>query len=187
MGEDLRRRGLAWRWRRRLWRRAQPGQCRADHGLAKAEAAPEALPGAVAEMAIGGPDGSGHGTGGGEQEEAAKAGGGQTQSADFVGDPDAESAAAPRPCLAIAAKDASGADGFVLEVLLVESVQTAVAIENADDLAMRTRRMLEPLSHCRPFVVAAAKPALLCHASHASTKIVILQAWKSGGVEAGYD
>ena len=186
MGEDLCRGPLrGFGGQLRWW--AARGQCRAELGLTEVESLPDALPGAVAEMAVGGTDGGEDGAGGGELEEAPKTVGGQAKAADFVCAPDAESATATWPCLAIAAKDASGADGFVFEVLVVKSVEAAVAIEGADDLAMRTRGMLEPLGKRRPFVCAAAKPALLPHASRASPKIVILQRWESGGVEAGYE
>src|SRR5271170_7394010 len=180
MGEDLGH-WPAWRWRRQLGRRAQPGECGADHDLAMAETLPDALPRAVAEMAIGGPDGSEEGADGGELEESPKTAGGQAEPANFVGAPDAESAAATGPGLAIAAKDAAGADGFALEVFLIKSIQTAVAIESADDLAMRTGRMLEPLGKRRPFVGVPAKPSLLAHRA--------MPPWKSsfyrGGKVAG--
>ena len=152
-----------------------------------AETLPDTLPRAVAEMAIGGPDGSEEGADGGELEESPKTAGGQAEPANFVGAPDAESAAATGPGLAIAAKDAAGADGFMLEVFLIKSIQTAVAIESADDLAMRTGRMLEPLGQapsirpCRGKTIAAGPPR------HASLEIVILQGRGSGGVVAGYD
>jgi hypothetical protein len=131
--------------------------------FSQVETLPDALQRAVAEMAIGGTDGSANGAGGGELEESPKRTGGQAESADFVGTPDAESAPATRPCLAIAAKDASGADGFLFAVFVVKSIQRAVAIEGADNLAMRTGRLLEQLRKRRPFVQAAAKPSLLAH------------------------
>ena len=60
MGEDLGRRpvcGLVGDGRQ-FGRRAACRQCRADLALAQVEAFPDALPGAVAEMAVGGADGS---------------------------------------------------------------------------------------------------------------------------------
>jgi hypothetical protein len=162
MREDLCRRPVRAVGGQFGWR-AAPGQCRAELGLTQVETLPDALQRAVAEMAIGGTDGSANGAGGGELEESPKRTGGQAESADFVGTPDAESAPATRPCLAIAAKDASGADGFLFAVFVVKSIQRAVAIEGADNLAMRTGRLLEQLRKRRPFVQAAAKPSLLAH------------------------
>ena len=170
-----------------LGRRALCGKCRADLALAKAEAFPDALQGAVTEVAVGSAASGEEAAGGGELEEAPQAGGGQAQASDFIGAVDAESPAAPRASVAIAAKDASGADGFLFAVLLVESVQGAVAIEGADDFAMRTGHLLEPLGKGQPILGAAAKPSLLPHGPAASTKIVILRMGESGGVEAGYE
>ena len=133
--------------------------------MGQVESLPNALPGAVAEMAVGGTNGSGQGADGGELEEAPKAAGGEAEPSDFVDAPDAEGATAAGAGLAIAAKDASGADGLALEVLLVEPEQTAVAIEGADDLAMRAGRLLEPLGKRRPFAIVPAKPSVVGHES----------------------
>ena len=146
------------------WRAAR-GQCCAEFGLGQVESLPNALPGAVAEMAVGGTNGSGQGADGGELEEAPKAAGGEAESSDFVGAPDAEGATAAGAGLAIAAKDASGAEGFLAGVLVVKTEQTAMAIEGADDLAMRTGCLLEPLGKRRPFAFVPAKPSVVGHES----------------------
>jgi hypothetical protein len=70
---------------------------------------------------------------------------------------------------------------------LVKAAQKAVPNQRADNLAMRTRRLLEPPSHRGPFLVVADKTSLLTHAGQASTKIMILPARGRGGVVAGYE
>ena len=71
MGEDLQPAGAGLRGdlRRQFGRRAPPGQCRADLALAQVEPFPDALPGAVAEMAVGGADGCARVAGDGAFEE----------------------------------------------------------------------------------------------------------------------
>jgi hypothetical protein len=63
------------------------------------------------------------------------------------------------------------------------AAQRAVTNQGADDLAMRTGRLLKPFHHHPPFVVVAEKPSLLPHRT--SPKIAILPGWC--GVKAGYD
>ena len=170
---------------RQLGRRAPRRQCRADLALALVEAFPDALPGAVAEMAVGGADGGADAAGDGGLEEPPQAAGGQAEPSDLVGAPDAEGPPATGACIAVAAKDPPGAHGFSLGAAVVKAVQKAVPNQRADGLAVRTRRLLEPLGHGVPFLVAAVKPSLLAHAAHASAKIVILPAWGRGGVGRG--
>jgi hypothetical protein len=188
MCQDLGRRpmrGLRRQPGRQLRRRATCRQSGADLDLAVVESFPDALPGAVGEVAVCGADGLGNAAGGGAFEEPPQTGGGEAESSDFVGAPDAEGTAATRACIAVAAKDAAGAQCSP-RVALVKAAQKAVANERADHLAMWTRHQLEPLSDGDPFFVAATKPWLLAH-FHASTKIVILPAPGRRGVEAGYD
>ncbi len=191
MGEYLRcrpGRGSGGRPGRQLGRRAPRRQCRADLALALVEAFPDALPGAVAEMAVGSADGFAYTFfRGGAFQKPPQTAGGQAESADFVGTPDAEGPPATRACIAVAAKDPPGADRFLPGVALVKTAQKAVPIQRADHLAVRTRHQLELLGKRVPFLAAAAKPSLLAHLDHAPTKIVILPAWGSSGVEAGYD
>jgi hypothetical protein len=185
MCQDLGRRPQRGLRRQRRWRAA----CRqrgADPALAVVKSFPDALPGAVSEVAVCSADGLGNATGGGALEEPPQRAGGEAESSDFVGAPDAEGTAATRACIAVAAKDAAGAQCSP-RVALVKAAQKAVANERADHLAMWTRHQLEPLSDGDPFVIAATKPWILAHLGHASTKIVILPAPGRRGVEAGYD
>src|SRR5271163_3530551 len=117
----------------------------ADLALAQVEPSPDALPGSVAEMAVGSADGCDHGAGDGALEEAPQAAAGQAEPANFVGTPHAESPPAARPTVAVAAKDASSPHGL-MPAAVVKAAQIAVADERADSLAMRTRRQLEPLN-----------------------------------------
>ena len=164
---------------RQFGRPADSQESRADLALAQVEPSPDALPGSVAEMAVGSADGVGNGAGHGVLEEPPQAAAGQAEPANFVGTPDAESPPTARPTVAVAAKDPPGADGFLPGAAVVKAAQKAVADEGANNLAMRTRRQLELLSQAVPFLVAAAKQSL--HANHAS-KIVIVPAWGSSGV-----
>lgn len=161
MGEDLRRRSL--RGRRFRWRavRRQGG---ADLALALVEPFPDALQCPVAQMAVGGADGGGHSAGDGGFEEPPQTAGSQAQPSDFVGDPDTESAPATRASIAVAAKDPAGPDRFSLAAALVISAQITVPNERADNLAVRTRRLLQPFGNGDPFLVATVKPSLLGHA-----------------------
>lgn len=163
MCEDLRRRGPSRGPRRQFGRQAPPRQCRADFALAMIEPFPDALQGSVTEIAVGGSDGSEHAAGGGALEEPPQSGGGQAQPSDFVREPDADSPPAAATRIAVAAKEPSGADCLLLTVALVVAEQIAVSNQCADHLAMRTGRLLKPLSQRVPFLVAAAKPAHLAH------------------------
>ena len=185
MGEDVLGRSL--RRPGQLGRRTARRQCRADLALSLVEAFPDALPGPVAEMTVGGADGGGDGAGGGVLEEAPQSAGGQAEASDFVGEPDAEGPPATAACIAVAAKDPPGALGLALGAAFVITAQKAVPNERADGLAVRAGRLLEPFANRRPFRVAAVKPSLIAHGNRASAKIVILPARQRGGVVAGYD
>ena len=148
---------------RQFGRPADSQEGRADLALAQVEPSPDALPGSVAEMAVSSADGCDNGAGHGVLEKPPQAAAGQAEPANLVGTPDAESPPAARSTVAIAAKDPPGADGFLPGAAVVKAAQIAVADERANDLAMRTRRQLEPLSQGVPFLVAAAKPSLLAH------------------------
>lgn len=167
MSKDLRRRsvrrfGRQFGWR--LGRRAPRRQCRADFALAQVEPLPDALPGPLTSPAVGdGTDGSGDAAGNGIFEESPQSTGCQAKPSDFVGEPDAEGPSAARACVAIAAKDSASADRFSLGVALVESAQKAVPVQRANNLAVRTPRLLELFSNRAPFLLAAVKPSLLAH------------------------
>ena len=180
MREDLRRRSMRGFARQVGWR-TSPRQRRADLALALVEPFPNALQGPVTELAFGGADGCADAADNGVLEEAPQTAGGEAEPSDLVGTPDAESPPAPRPCIAVAAKDPPGAHGFSLGTALVKPAQIAVPNQRTDNLAMRTRCLLEPLGNRVPFLGTAAKPSLGAHAP-APTKIVILRPW---GKDAG--
>jgi hypothetical protein len=185
MGEDLRRwpaRGFGRQRGRQLRWRAPLRQCRADLALAQVEALPEALPGPVAEMAIGGANGSEDAVGDGALEEAPQTAGGQAEPSDFVGAPDAESPTATATCLAVAAKNPPRADRLSLGMALLIAAQKAVANQRADHLAVRTRHLLKSLRHRAPFLGAADKPTHLAHARPVtSTTSLILPPRRGAG------
>lgn len=160
MGEDL---GLRPRFGRQHRRLAAPRQRRADLALGQVEAFPDALPGSVTAMAAG-PDGSSNAAGHCVFEETPQTAGGQAQPPDFVGEPDAEGPPAAGPGLAVAAKDAAGADRLFPGAAFIVSAQRTVANQRADHLAVRTGHQLEPLTNRVPVVGAAVKPMLLGHA-----------------------
>jgi hypothetical protein len=186
MCEDVRRRslrGLA----RQLGRRTPPRQCRADLALAPGEPFPDALPGSVTQMAVDGADGSADAAGRGASEEAPQTAGGQAESTDFVGDPDAERAATTATHMAVAAKDSASPQCFSPRAAVVESVQTAVPNQRTHHFAVRAGRLLEPFRQRDPFVGATVKPLLPDHSDHAPRKTSILAVDGRGGVVAGYD
>ena len=122
MGEDLRR-GSVCGFGRQLGRRAARRQCRADLALAVVEPFPDALPGPVAAAGSRQRGWRRDAAGDGVLEEPPQAAGGQAEPSDLVGDPDAEGPPAAGPCMAVAAKDPPGAEGFALGIAVVESVQ----------------------------------------------------------------
>jgi hypothetical protein len=147
-----------------IWRRATSRQCRAEFALAQVKPFPDALPGAVASPAVGDDAACrGDAASDGAFEESPHCVSGQAQSPDFVGGPDAESPTAAAPPMAVAAKDPSSADRLALGIAFVVTSQKAVANQRAHRFAMRARRLLESFSNRVPFLVAAAKPALLAH------------------------
>jgi hypothetical protein len=186
MREHLRRRPMRGFGRQLGWR-ASPRQCRADLALALVEAFPNALQGPVTELAFGGAAGCAYAVGHGALEEPPQTAGGQTEASDFVGAPDAESPAAPRTCIAVAAKDPPGAHGFSLGTALVKPAQIAVPNQRTDNLAMRTRCLLEPLGNRVPFLGTAAKPSLGAHAPAPHENRNSTSVGKRRGVVAGYD
>jgi hypothetical protein len=163
MCKDLRRRS-ARRFGRQLGRRAPRRQCGADFALAQVEPFPDALPGPVTSLAVGDDAAcSGDAAGDDALEESPQSAGCQAQPSDFLRDPDAESPSATATRIAVAAKDPPSAQRFSLGVALVVSAQIAVANQRANRFAMRTRRLLEPLSNRAPFLLATVKPTLLAH------------------------
>lgn len=167
-------------------RRAAPRKCRADLALAQAEALPDPLQGSVTQMAFGGTNGGGEAAGNGVLQKTPQRAGGQAQPSDLVGAPDAERPPATSPGMAIAAKDAPGADHFSRAAVVV-TIQRTVANQRADNVAMRTGRQLEPLMDGVPLVVATIKPTLLCHARSMPREKRDCTGAKRRGVEAGYD
>jgi len=146
--------------------------------LGLVEPLPDALPGAIAEPAVDGPAGGQNGAGDGELEELPQCAGSHTEASNSVGALDANGPSAAGPSVAVTAEDAPGADGLLL------AVQAAVADQRADDLAVRARRLLEPLCDGQPFLGAAEEPALLTQ-GHAFPKIKILPTSGRRGVWAG--
>jgi hypothetical protein len=188
MGEDLRGRpvcGIRRRPGQQLGRRAAPAQGRADVALCPVEPFPDALRRPITPPAIEGAAGGEDAMGDGALEEPPQSAGGQAEPPDFVGAPHAESTPATGPCLAIAAEDPPGANRLSFGAGFVESVQTAVLIQRADDLAMRAGHLLKLFPPRQPFALVAEKPSLFPHRNDASPKIAILPGW--GGVMAGYD
>ncbi len=158
MGEDLGHGSVRGIWRRRTASK----QCGADLALSQDEPLPEALPGSGAEVGVGGADGGGNAACSGVVEESPEQVGGDAEASDFVGKPDAESASATGPSIAVAAKEASRAACFALGAAVVESIQRAVLNQRADDLAVRTRRLLEPLRQGGE-LLGGAKPWIPAH------------------------
>src|ERR1022692_467586 len=144
MCEDLRRRPVRGFSRQFGWR-APPRQCRADLALAQIEPCPDALPGPVTSPAVGNDaDGREDAAGDGVFEESPQSVGCQAQASDFVRAPNAESPPATRTCIAVAAKDPPRTHRFSLGVVLVIPTQIPMPNQGADNLAVRTRRLLEP-------------------------------------------
>jgi hypothetical protein len=162
MGKDLHRRSA--RCSGLIGRRATSRQCRAELALAEVESSPEALPSPVTSPAVGnGTACRGNAAGDGALQESPQRVSGHAQASDFVSKPDAEGAAAAGTPMAIAAKDPPSADGLALGVAFIVAAQKAVTNQRADRFAMRTRRLLETIRNRVPFLLAAAKPALLAH------------------------
>jgi hypothetical protein len=161
MGEDVRGRlahGIAGRGPGRCIRwRAASKEGRADLALGQVEAFPDALPIAFVQPAIDGAAGGEDATCDDVLEELPQGGGGEVEASDFVDEPDAEGPPATGPVIAVAAKDAAGAEGPFPGAALVESVETAVAIQSADRVAVRARHLLEPLCDALPFLVVTKK------------------------------
>jgi hypothetical protein len=130
--------------------------------LGQNEALPDALPGSSAEVGVEGTEGGGDAAGGGVLEESPEQVGGEAEASDFVGEPDADSASAPGPSIAVAAKEASRAACFALGAAVVESVQRAVLNQRADHVAVRTRHLLEPLGEGAE-LLGSAKPWIPGH------------------------
>jgi hypothetical protein len=164
MGEDFCGRlvcGIRRRLGRRLGRRAAAAQGGADLALCQVEAFPDALRVPIAEL-IEGTAGGEDAMGNSALQKPPQGAGGEAEPTDFVGEPDAESPPATRTRPAVAAKDPLGAD-CLSRAALVKSAQNAVLIQRADNLAMRTGRLLQPF-HCRqPFAVVTEKPSLFPH------------------------
>lgn len=175
MCERLRGRGPAYRFRWRQGGRTPSKQRRADCALASIESFPDALQGSVAEMAVGGADRGGDAVGHGALEELPQPAARQAEPPDFVREPNAERATATPTCMAVAAKDPPSAHRFSPRAALVEAVQDAVPNQRAHRLAVRTRRLLEPLGDRDPIFFAAVKPSLHAHVWRSPRKSLILR------------
>jgi len=159
MSEDLRRGSVL---RPQFGRWAAPEECGANLALAPLEALPEAPPGPVAERAVAAADGGANASGNGTLEEAPQTAGGQAEASDFVGQPDAEGAAAAGPVVAVAAEDPPGPHRLVLAAI-IEAAQEAVPNQRADSFAVWTGRLSEPFGNGDPFFDGAVKPVWLAH------------------------
>jgi hypothetical protein len=148
----------------------------ANVALTELEAFPDALQSSEAQVAVGGADGGGNGTGNGALEKAPESVGSEAKPSDFVDDPDADSVSATGPLIAVAAEDATGADGFSVGTGLVESVQEAMLNESTDGLAVGTVREFELFGHRAPILGAAVEPLQLAAHTDASPKMVIVPA-----------
>ena len=114
-------------------------------------------------MAAGVACGIGDGSGGGVLEKSPEHVGGDAESSDLVGEPEAEGASAALTEIAVAAEDASGSEGFSLWAAVVETVEATVVDESADDFAVRTGRPFEVLGDGEPLVVAAVEARISGH------------------------
>ncbi len=164
-----------------LRRRTASRQCRADLALSLVEPFPDALQGPVTQMAVGVADGRENAAGGGALEEPPQSGGGEAEPSDLVGEPDAESPPAATTCIAVAAKDPPGAQRPSPRAGVVKAVEEPVPNQRADDLAVRTGRLLEPFGNRVPFLGAAVEPSHLAHGGYAFAKIAILAGWEWRG------
>ena len=90
------------------------------------EPLPKALPGPVAQRAVGGADRGGDGAGGRALEERPQPACRDAQPPDFIRGPDAERPPAPRASIAVAAKDPSSAHGFLPRAAFIKAAQDAV-------------------------------------------------------------
>jgi len=118
-------------------------------------------------MAVGGLNGSANGgsdaAGDGELEEHPQSAGGQAESSDFVGEPDAEGPSAAATLMAIAAEDSPGADGFSLWALVIKSGEGAMADEHADGLAVGAGDLFETFDNRDPILLVAVEPSFVAH------------------------
>jgi hypothetical protein len=151
-------------------------ECGADLALAEAEAFPDAQPGPVAEMAWAVADGSEDTFGEGLLEEPPQGAGGQSEASDFVGRPDAEGAATARSCPAVAAKEASSADGLSVGTGVVKAVEKAMSDESADTLAVGTGGVFEAFGKGVVMVVIEVKRWFVVHWSSSAP----LPLWRKG-------
>lgn len=163
MGEDLGGSGATWGFDRKIGRGTASRQGGADRALAAVEPFPDALPGSVAPMAVGNADRGGNAADDGTLEKLPECRGGQAQPSDFVGDPNAESPSATRTPMTITAKDPPGTHHLPLCVAVFKPGQGSMPNEHADRLAVRTRRLLEPLGDRNPILFVAIKPPLVVH------------------------
>jgi hypothetical protein len=183
---------LSCGWARRvggqLGRRTPRQKRRANLALAPVEPFPNALPSPLASPAVGDSTACrGDTAGNGALQESPHRMGGHAQPSDFVGEPNAEGATAAETPMAVAAKDPPSAGGLALRIAFVVAAQKPVANQRADDLAMRTRHLLETFANRVPFLLATAKPALLAHVYRMPHEIGIHTNGGKCGVAAGYD
>jgi hypothetical protein len=150
--------GLGFGSRRRRGdrrRRTTPEKGGAESALGQPKAFPDAEPGAVAESAANAASG-GEAVGDGPSEEVAQAVGGEAEAPDFVGQPDAEGAAAAEVGVTVATKDAVGADGGA-RVAFVVAEEEAVLEEVAAGVAVGARGVREACGQGGPLRVGAVE------------------------------
>jgi hypothetical protein len=145
----------------RIWGWTSYGQCRADLALAKDESLPKALQGSVTQVSVGSADGNGDTVTGGPLKEGQQRASGESQPSDFVYEPNAESPTAAVTPIAIAAKDPPCPHRFLLGAAVVKTVQTTMSNQCANDFAVGTRCLLEPIRDGVPIIVAAIKPTFV--------------------------
>ena len=161
----------------RRWTLGRQG--RANLGLTPVEAFPDSLEGSVIQMTGSGVDRKGDSARDGALEKPPEASGRQAEPADFVGEPDAESASATGTCIAVVAEDPMGPLDFFPGATLVVAVQTAVVNQRTDRLTVRALRLLDLFGEGGPFFVAMAKR--LRPARFSFHKIVRIPARPSAG------
>ena len=188
MGEDLGGRlacGIRRRPGRRLGRRAAPAQGGADVALCPVEAFPDALQSAIAQAAIDGAAGRDQAAGDGGLQEPPQAPSVRLSRRILSASQTLKVRPQPGRAWRLLQKTRRARSVFCRGLALVGSVQTAVLIQRADDLAMRTRRLLEPFHNRRHSPSSRKNQHSSPTGSTPSRKSSILPG--RGGVKAGYD
>jgi hypothetical protein len=90
----------------------------------------------------------------------------QTQTPDFLSQPDTDGASATGLVIAITAIDSSSTNGCSSRALVVIAVKRAMLVEGSNDMTVRTGRELQPLRHRKPMGFIAIKPTHLQRRDH---------------------